>query len=499
MWYSILNARNGYKTLGVGAVYKTVVVDDEKIAREVVIKFILSLNLNFEITGGFANGADALEYIKSNDVDVVITDIKMPKMSGMELCKNICKLKPKCKIVILSGYGEFTYARQAIEYNVFNYILKPVDPDELADVLTRLEETLDEEGIAEESENTGVLLEQEEFLLELIYGINFDINEVKNRMKDLKFPFDAENSEGKLVKITINDYEKFINDRWTYGKDKLPVAIGNILKKEMPESYVYPIVRHNDNIIFAVIGNGVNSEEIRKMANDLLSLDMNVETVLSFDNIANAHKNMSLIKNIDNEFEMIASYMNTGNGNTANIMLRRLAAICLNAGEYSFRRYLGKLSEILDCGEEPEKIYEEIKNEYDLTDEKSTEDFIGTLIKRAESGRKKGDEALINKILKFIDNNYMNDISRDDAAQHVYLNATYFSRYFSAKTGISFSDYLLDLRMKKAMELLEKNDKIYKIGESVGYKNNRNFLRTFKKYTGYTPSEYRLYVLKKEE
>lgn len=84
-------------------------------------------------------------------------------------------------------------------------------------------------------------------------------------------------------------------------------------------------------------------------------------------------------------------------------------------------------------------------------------------------------------------------------AEHVYLNAAYFSRYFSTKTGRSFSDYLLDLRMKKAMELLGENVKIYQVGERVGYRNNRIFLRTFKKYTGYTPSEYRLHVLKKEE
>ena len=479
--------------------YKTIVVDDEKIAREVVIKYISSLNLNFEIAGGFANGVEALEYIKSNDVDVVITDIKMPKMSGMELCKNICALKPKCKVIILSGYGEFTYARQAIEYNVFNYILKPVDADELADVLARLKETLDEECIAADSESTGLLLEQEEFLTELIYGISFDIDEVKKKFESLKFPFKAENSSGELVKITVNDYEKFINDRWTYGKDKLPVAIGNILKKELPGAYVYPVIRHNDNIIFAVICGRVNTEGIQKTAKDLLSLDMNIEMLISFNNITDVHKNMSLIKNIDNEFEMIASYINTGSAGTAGIMLRRLAVICRRAGEYSFKRYLSKLSEVLECGRNPEEVYNEIKDEYDFTADAPLEEFADRLIKAADCGRQKNDETLINKILKFIDSNYMNDISRDDAAQHVYLNAAYFSRYFSAKTGISFSDYLLDLRMKKAMELLNENEKIYKIGERVGYKNNRNFLRTFKKYTVYTPSEYRLYVLKKEE
>ena len=126
--------------------YKIVVAD----VMDVEIKYILSLHLNFEIVGRFSKGSDALDYIKDYDVDVVITDIKMPKMSGMELCKHICAIKPKCKIVIISGYGEFTYARQAIEYNVFNYLLKPLDLDELTDVLTRLNTILDEETVVAE-------------------------------------------------------------------------------------------------------------------------------------------------------------------------------------------------------------------------------------------------------------------------------------------------------------------------------------------------------------
>lgn len=78
--------------------YKIVVADDEKLARDVVIKYILFLHLNFEIVGRFSKGSDVLDYIKDYDVDVVITDIKMPKMSGMELCKHICAIKPKCKL-----------------------------------------------------------------------------------------------------------------------------------------------------------------------------------------------------------------------------------------------------------------------------------------------------------------------------------------------------------------------------------------------------------------
>ena len=78
--------------------YKIVVADDEKLVMDVEIKYILSLHLNFEIVGRFSNGSDALDYIKDYDVDVVITDIKMPKMSGMELCKHICAIKPKCKL-----------------------------------------------------------------------------------------------------------------------------------------------------------------------------------------------------------------------------------------------------------------------------------------------------------------------------------------------------------------------------------------------------------------
>ena len=111
----------------------------------------------------------------------------------------------------------------------------------------------------------------------------------------------------------------------------------------------------------------------------------------------------------------------------------------------------------------------------------------------------KETDSLIRKIKKFVEDNYTNDISREDVAGAVFLNANYFSRYFSMKTGQSFSDYLLEVRMHKAVELLSTGSTIYDIAKKVGYNDYRHFLRTFKKYTGYTPSEYRRCVLGKAE
>lgn len=115
--------------------YTVIVVDDEPLIRCSVI-YSLQQNIhNIKVIGEASNGREALTLIDSQKPDIVITDIKMPLMSGLELIQNLKKNKSKAKIIILSGYSDFEYARQAIKYNVFDYVLKPVKAKELKEAI----------------------------------------------------------------------------------------------------------------------------------------------------------------------------------------------------------------------------------------------------------------------------------------------------------------------------------------------------------------------------
>lgn len=120
--------------------YRVLVVDDEQLVCDFLQMKIEGLNPRFQVPATASNGYGALQYLEKNHVDLVITDIMMPGMDGLMLCERIRKKFPDMYIVILSGYGEFEYAQQAIRYDVHSYLLKPINNDELAATLSELEQ-----------------------------------------------------------------------------------------------------------------------------------------------------------------------------------------------------------------------------------------------------------------------------------------------------------------------------------------------------------------------
>ncbi|MBN2617167.1 MAG: response regulator [Spirochaetales bacterium] len=126
--------------------YKLVLVEDEAPIRRNLVTKIENCNLPFEISGVFKNGKQALEWIESNRTDLIITDIKMPIMDGLELAENVYNKFPQIFIAIISGYSNFEYAREAIKYRVSDYLTKPVDIDELRELLVEIEIRLDKKN-----------------------------------------------------------------------------------------------------------------------------------------------------------------------------------------------------------------------------------------------------------------------------------------------------------------------------------------------------------------
>ena len=138
-----------------GTMIKILIVDDEGIERR-GIKFLLkNIGEEFDICEA-SNGMDALECLKTQNIDILFTDIKMPFMNGMDLIKEVKNNEIKCKIVIFSGYEEFEYAKFATKMGVINYILKPVDPEEFKTTLIRIIDEIKSEKLAEEKNNKNI-------------------------------------------------------------------------------------------------------------------------------------------------------------------------------------------------------------------------------------------------------------------------------------------------------------------------------------------------------
>ncbi len=125
--------------------YKVILADDEEEALFGIQRNLDWEGYGFEVVGTFGNGRDVMEFLETQEADIVITDIRMPFMDGIELAKNIYDSYPQTKVIIISGYGDFQYAKEAMSYRVMDYILKPVNAREMGEALQKVYETLEQE------------------------------------------------------------------------------------------------------------------------------------------------------------------------------------------------------------------------------------------------------------------------------------------------------------------------------------------------------------------
>ena len=158
--------------------YTVLVVDDEQDQRQAIIERVRWADAGFEVVGEAENGVEALDLIEALEPDLILTDIRMPMISGLELARRVREVRPATQIVILSGYDSFEYAREAIDYNIISYLLKPISSDELSAALFDIRRKMDERlGQLLPSQDPDIeaqlhRLRVIEFLLPLILGVN---------------------------------------------------------------------------------------------------------------------------------------------------------------------------------------------------------------------------------------------------------------------------------------------------------------------------------------
>lgn len=156
-----------------GGMYRILIVDDERIERNGIRFLLKKLNMEFDIDEA-VNGLDALEKIRKEDYDILLTDVKMPFMDGIELIDNVVNEKKKLRCVIFSGCNEFDYAKRAIRLGVVDYILKPVDPKEFKDTMDKVVNELEEARASDELKSKSIEFLYEHALYMLVNGENID-------------------------------------------------------------------------------------------------------------------------------------------------------------------------------------------------------------------------------------------------------------------------------------------------------------------------------------
>ena len=528
--------------------YKILIVDDEEEIRLGIIKKISWEKLGFMVVGDAENGQEALEKSEKLQPDVIMTDIRMPFMDGLELGKKLREVMPTTKVIVFSGCDDFEYAKEAIKFNVIEYVLKPINSLEIVEILKKLTMNLDKEFNEKRNLETlekyyleSLPVIRDQFLVGVIEGrifqsdwnkqierlnINFNNewfcvgiikldNEILNRSQysdkdELMFI-----SLQKFIEEAMTDYCNYIS--FLYLKEI--VVIGNL--KEINEIKIFinkldEVVKNFKRImglsISIGIGNVVNLSEKISLSYKYAQNALEYRVIFGSEKviyIEDVEKNVTCNLHFDSENErlLLNAIKVSSNEDITNVIRKIFNNIEKSLLPFNkYRIYLMevmtsmfKLVDSYNCN--IDEIFGEDFNCYTYLSkfnslnemekwflEKSLK--INSIIK---SERVNSSMLLIEKAKEYIKNNYMDsDISVEKLCSELHISPTYFSTIFKKETDMSFVNYLTEIRLEEAIKLLNTTDyKTYIIAEKVGYQEANYFSYVFKKKFKVSPSKYR--------
>lgn len=459
---------------------KILVVDDEKFIRH-GIGAIINKSFDDSIETELArNGKEAFEMIKQTKFDLVISDINMPQMNGIELIEQISKLKCRPEVIVLSGFNEFEYARQCIKFGVKNYLLKPVDKDELVD---NIKEILN--IIEEEQEKNEITL-----LKELKY-------ELKSKDKNHK------NIDALVEKLNIksSDYKCYFVKETLDKEMNLSAENDDILFIENDEKSGYFIISNNVSLDLSAYDILIES----KREADLFEAFKTVETLKKYRLILG--KNHIKANDIDkreyisiNDDKVIDIYKHLKIGKLEMVweMFEDLFSED-KIEKYDYNSFKEIHESLIRNIFYDKDVYKQFNKKFSELQFSSIEDYLEEvkvclmLLSKKFRENNTVEVMYIEKAKEYIAKNYDHDLNMAVVSNYVSLNYSYFSSLFKKYMHMNFSDYLHQVRVEESKKYLKKVDyKVYEIAEKVGYKNSKHYTRIFKKFEKITPIEYRL-------
>lgn len=461
--------------------YQAIVIDDEKISREVISGYLKKFCKDFSVVACFPSGEKALEYMEKNAVDLVVTDVKMPGLSGLDLIKKIKERNYACYIIVISGFSKFEYARAAIEYQVENYILKPVNIKELVKTVIRVKEKIDNDR----NRNFGLFAREndkkEGFLLDLVQGVFEDEDEIRANFYARSFDFEFEKSSGYLFIVKVRDFEKYIMKNWKYGKDSVYNAFLNVFRTIFELKNIYVIKNTETQLFFLGFceTDAVNipKTELEETFERLLNVNVSIVKKERFLGICDIPPLLKDYLNVDNSVSVLFSHIMNGDEKEATALFESMCKNKDGLYDYVIENLYHRLNE-LNIHISKMDFFSDYGN--------AVRYFIKNVGKFA-----KKDDYIISNAISYIQEHYQEDITREDVAGAVYLESTYFSKYFKNKTGNTFHSYLFNFRMNKAIEFLRSGVSVTEVFSMVGYSDLTYFNKKFKQFTGCTPGEYK--------
>lgn len=413
------------------------IVDDEYLVRLRIKETIDWQQYGVEIVGEAVDGEEGLSLALQYKPDIIITDMRMPFIDGMELMKKIRENQLEARIIVLSGYNDFDYARSAVDYGADAYLLKPIDNKHLIETVQKIKDKIKREKSTSQyieklkNEMSSI---KKQLLRDLLKGNVTDIAEIQEKIQFLDLPLEMKHNY--VVHIRIDRYKWMLEQQAQTGIVIIKNTIGDLIaRKLLIDSYYIGLMVDVTDDAWTAIIHPFNTEDSKE------TIKLIKENCLKMTD--------ELTEEFKLTFSVGISSMSDG--------LDTLKEAYLEAVEASSIKLLSGLNSIVVKGDN---------------------DTIGY---RRE----------VMEAIKYIKNNYFKDITVETASKELYISPSYLMHLFKDELGKTFNECLTECRIEMAKELLKNPEiKMYEICERVGYNDVKYFRRVFKKITGINPSDY---------
>lgn len=533
---------------------KILIVDDELLVRIALKSMIDWSAYGFELVGEAGDGKEALAMIQQHQPEIVITDIAMPHMDGLELIKQSREQDPAIHFLILSCHNDFEYVREALKLGACDYLLKlSMQPSDLLRILQELKNKIIEEEKKSKkilhlktqlNENLNVI--RKSFFLDVLKNNILNASDFQNKIENLKLRL--ANPYFLLVILKIDNYQKLRHENDLESDKLMDYAILNIINEVLNGYDLGEGFQSADGefILLVSFESEVRSsaiyQQVQIIIGEILQLIrdiLNISLSAGISKVAKGYKNIKYIYeqgltslsygfyhgansiNVFNELKWNEAAYDCWHEKYYSTMIAALEAldfITIQNNLNNMFLYLKReknthpsvvkkiikelLFEMKKIGVFYDLNIEMLLGEQDIfirVDQCETIDelehliknFIAVFVKNLDTIRSQTDRREIHMIKDYVKANFSKDITIGQMSKMVNMNPDYLSHLFKKETGIGFSEYITDIRMEKAKDYLEKGMmKVYEVGDQVGYSNANYFSKIFKQKVGVTPGEY---------
>lgn len=523
--------------------YKVLIADDEQAVRIGMRNFIDWNENGFELVGEAKDGLVALELVEQTEPDIVITDLKMPELDGVELIKTLKSKGFKGKILVLSNYNEFDLVRNAMKSGASDYLLKvTMEPTELLAVLKQLCTKIKSERVELEENNKIKLelsrsreIEIKQFFAEIING-SVSENGCNVRAKD--YDIATNDNEKQLFYLIIDGFDEAVNSGKIKDINRCSTALVTSIEETLSTSSVYVIdLDHREFAVLFLNLTGLNIPDLIRRIQNTISLYLNLSVTVA---VCNPFKNISEIKERFDCCKTACEYrFYLGYGSIIyedkvhinqdityleqeNYIIKIKQFIEANNQKSAMESFDKIIADAKEKGVKPTLLKNTIniiindifsllirfaiKDIIDLDQYKKSLEQSETIAQfhknlsalleifciRLQQLKYGVYKKPIGKVIKIIDKHITDKIYLGDIAKEVGMSEGYLCKLFKSETGKPLVQYMNEIKMKRAAELLKNPEVMVKeVSSAVGIDDPFYFNKIFKKYFGVSPTEFK--------